>query len=668
MLIINIILTLLILHTLGYMVGPKKSTILSCGLFAFLADRATGTQKFSWDKFNHLGLDNDERGGDSIGRVVGNQIEKFVSKKAKTTYQEYVINTKNCDPSHIALGHTRKASVGEISEETAQPVVLDLPDGSGRFIMVHNGTLHNWEKLATKYGINKTGKSDSMVFAEIIMNHGYDVLLEYQGTAALIIKDDRFPDTLKVFKGMSKSYNNKLSEERPLYYYQQSDTSMYISSKEEGLYFIGGDTDTVVDFDSNKLYTIFEGQIIDQIAYDRSNCSQNKVYTYSGNNNNNYSRNSYGRSGDYGNTYGSAYNYYEDWDGYDQYDTTSRSYSKIKINTEKLVKEANPDKIVCARLRYYFFIDDTAIYANGPINLNEQGIRNRSTMKDGEKTYYFYRGVMLKDKEAYDQCKRELGKARQWVDNEDGIMKICKYSMYPVCTIDALTPTWENVRQFNPQAIANMSKTPFFSGEIIPLFCKKAYQIKVGGLDYITYRSFENSPVHRKESKIITLPAVFTDSAKGQLSKHPIDCECKACIDALNSAFRADLNKRQEEDYQYYESLPENTELCPDCGGTGEEATSMNYCVTCGGKGYIDINESEQAQSQLDEDMLTKSLNEGLQTLLLAIDKCRAEIEEIGVSSKNSQNTLNNLSKLEDLLLEVHKFKSLSILTGYEQF
>lgn len=669
MLIINIILILLILHTLGYMVGPKKSTILSCGLFAFLADRATGAQKFSWDKFNHLGLDNDERGGDSIGRVVGDQIEKFVSKKAKTTYQEYVINTKNCEPSHIALGHTRKASVGEISEETAQPVVLDLPDGSGQFIMIHNGTLHNWEELATKYSITKTCKSDSMVFAEIIMNHGYDVLLEYQGAAAIIIKDDRFPDTLKVFKGMSKSYNNKLSEERPLYYYQESETSMYISSREEGLYFVGGDADTVVDFDANKLYTIFEGQIIDQVTYDRSNCSQNKVYTYSGNNYNNYNNNNnYGRNRNYGNTYGSAYGYYEDWDEYDQYDTASRSSSKIKINTERLVKEANPDKIVCARLRYYFFIENTAIYANGPINLNEQGIRNRSVMRDGEKTYYFYRGVMLKDKEAYDQCKRELGKARQWIDDEDGIMKISKYSVYPVCTVDALTPNWENVRQFNPHAIANMSKAPFFTGEIIPLFCKKAYQIKVGGLDYITYRSFENSPVHKKETKIVTLPAVFTDSAKNQLLRHPVDCECKACIDAINSAFRDNLAKQQKADEEDYEDLPENAELCPDCGGTGEEATSMNYCVTCGGRGYIEISESEQVQNQLDDDMLTKSLNEGLQTLLLAIDKCRAEIEEIGISSKNSENTLNNLSKLEDLLLEVHKFKSLSILTGYEQF
>jgi len=81
---------LILIHSILYFKHKKNKgySILSCGLFAFLADRATGASKFSWDKFNHLGLDNDERGGDSIGRVVGETIDKFVSKKAKTTYQD----------------------------------------------------------------------------------------------------------------------------------------------------------------------------------------------------------------------------------------------------------------------------------------------------------------------------------------------------------------------------------------------------------------------------------------------------------------------------------------------------------------------------------------------------------------------------------------------------
>ena len=655
----NGITTLLILHTLLYMVGPKKSTILACGLFAYLSVRDNHT--FSWDKFNHLGLDNDERGGDSIGRVVGDQIEKFVSKKTKTTYQEYVINTKNSEPSHIALGHTRKASVGEISKETAQPVVLDLPDGSGQFIMIHNGTLHNWEELATRYGINKTGKSDSMVFAEIIMNNGYDVLLQYQGAAALIIKDDRYPDTLRVFKGKSKTYGNKVEEERPLYYYQESETSIYISSREEGLYFIGGDADTVVDFEPNKLYTIFEGQIVEQVEYDRSECSQNKVFASSNNNYGNYKR-----GGSYGNAY--EYGYYNDWDAYED-SRASQNVTKMSIKTERIVVEANPDKIASYRLRYYFFPDGkTPMYANGPINLSEDGIKNRSVLKKGEKVYYFYRGVMLKDKAAYEACKRELGKARYWVDNEAGIEAIVKYSVYPVCTVESATPTWENAREYFPGVTTTQSRTPFFTGEVDPIFGKKLYKFKYGSLESIVYRSFPNNPTHKDpETKIISLPAVFNDNMGG-ISRHPVNCECKTCTEALNAAFRAELNRAQQQDYAEYENIPEGYELCPDCGGTGEEVTSTNYCVTCDGSGYIKIQDEDPVDVQMDNEILNKAVDDGLQALLLAIDKCRAEVEEIGLTTKYSKTTLDNLSKLEDLLLEVNKFKSLSILTGYEQF
>jgi len=396
-----------------------------CGLFAYNSIR--DNHSFSWDKFNHLGLDNDERGGDSIGRVVGETIDKFVSKKAKTTYQDYVINTKNSDPSHIALGHTRKASVGEISEATAQPVVLDLPDGSGRFIMIHNGTLHNWEELAKKYGIDKKGKSDSMVFAEIIMNYGFGVLLEYNGAAAIIIKDDREPDTLKVFKGLSKTYGVKVEEERPLCYYQESETSMYISSKCDGLYFIGGDADNVVDFEPNKLYTIFGGQIISEQVFDRKDCSQNKIWptTTCVNTANNFSTKHYGysRNDDRDDGYGNAEAiaaYYES-----AYPSTKEPI-KLSIKKDPIHKNYNPKKIICARLRYYFMFDGvTPTYANGIINLDESGVKGEYACASDEKPYYFYRGIKLKDKDAFDKCRRNLGKARHFNDTEMNVMKIC---------------------------------------------------------------------------------------------------------------------------------------------------------------------------------------------------------------------------------------------------
>jgi len=222
---INLILILLLLHTFLYKFFKSKN-VLSCGLFAYIATK--DNHSFDWMKFNYLGRDNDIRGGDSIGRMIGDVSEKFVNnKKARTTYEDYVITYKNAKPSHIALGHTRKASVGGISLEKAQPIELELPNNIGKFVMVHNGTIHNWQALGKKYNVETTDKTDSMVLAQIIMENGYNVLTEYEGAAALIIRDDRTPDTLFLFKGASLQYTN-VTEERPLYCYRENENSMYI--------------------------------------------------------------------------------------------------------------------------------------------------------------------------------------------------------------------------------------------------------------------------------------------------------------------------------------------------------------------------------------------------------------------------------------------------------
>lgn len=655
---LNIITTLLLLHTLLYMVGPKKSTILACGLFAFIADRATGSLKFSWDKFNHLGLDNDERGGDSIGRVVGETVDKFVSKKAKTTYQDYVINVKNSDPSHIALGHTRKASVGEISEATAQPVVLDLPDGSGRFIMIHNGTLHNWEELANKYNVETKGKSDSMVFAEIIMNYGFNVLLEYNGAAAIIIKDDREPDTLKIFKGLSKSYGNKIDEERPLCYYQESETSMYISSKCDGLYFIGGDADSVIDFDPNRLYTIFEGRIINEQIYDRSNCSQIKVWT----------------SGAYGNTHGNFntrgyyYGYNDDYDtndyGQNRISNNQSSVVSLSIRKDIIYKPFNPNKIVAARLRYYFYQDSvTPMYANGIINLSEDGVRNSGNKKSGEKTYYFYRGIMMKNKDAFDKCRRALGKARHFVDSDSNVIKICEFSEYPVCTIDEQSPNWENVRMWNKNAEPGQCKAPFYTGTLTPLFSTKKYTFANGSLKNIDYLTFASTASHKEEpTKVINLPAVYSDTIIG-LNKHSTDCRCKTCVDEINKIIDNHINSEAEKkEFDDYIEVPPGCSICDACNGSGDSLSTDNICPTCRGVGYVDDDDAS------DSSLLKAAIDEGISSILMAIDSCRNDIEISGISSPDASMAINNLSKLEDILLEVNKFRKYTLVTGYDNF
>jgi len=582
-----------------------------CGLFAFISDKETGTQKFSWDKFNHLGLDNDERGGDSIGRVVGDQVDRFVSKKLKTTYQDYVINHRNGEPSHIALGHTRKASVGIVSEETAQPIVLPLPDGGGSFTMVHNGTLFNWEELADKYGIAKAGKSDSMVLAEIIMTFGYGVLLEYQGCAALIIKDDRDPNTLKVFKGESKSYN-RLEEERPLYFWQESDTSLYISSRQEGLYFIGGDTDTVADFETNTLYTLRAGEVINTEVYDRTECSSTKVWAKV-----ETKPTTYGTH-----RYDNGYSMYENYED-ETYAAYEHAYGRavvpvvtttpvFNIRKEVIINPYNADQIVHARLRYWFFLKkDQPVYANGPVNLSESGLRNAGDKRIGDKTYYFYCGIMLNDEAAYRAVKLRFGKSKTWVDNESNIMEVSEHSVYPVCTLFATVPSYENARKWNPNATANSQKAPYFTGTINPIFSTRTYVFDLGSLERINFKAFSNLPDHPKETKVVPMvPAT-------------IEVPSAIIVQDINDVFY-----NEDEDV--------------DVDGN-----------------FVDTT--------IDE-ILEKAISEGMSAVMLAIDAFKSDLEVSGINNKKLINTVTNLSKIEDILYDVDRFKSRSLITDYDQF
>jgi hypothetical protein len=51
----------------------------------------------------------------------------------------------------VALGHCRKASVGKVSIETAQPVVIENENGDVDYVLIHNGTIYNYRELAQKY-------------------------------------------------------------------------------------------------------------------------------------------------------------------------------------------------------------------------------------------------------------------------------------------------------------------------------------------------------------------------------------------------------------------------------------------------------------------------------------------------------------------------------------
>ena len=180
------------------------------------------SKRFNKRAFFTMGVRNDSRGGDSCGVFIDKQVEYGVDKqKMFISFFRDSILLKETNECKVALGHCRKASVGKVSLETAQPVVLTNSDNEVEFVLIHNGTIHNYEELAKKYipEIDIKGLTDSQVMARIFYHVGYDCLDEYNGGAVFVIHDYRINKSL-VFKGASKktTYSKEQEEERPLYY------------------------------------------------------------------------------------------------------------------------------------------------------------------------------------------------------------------------------------------------------------------------------------------------------------------------------------------------------------------------------------------------------------------------------------------------------------------
>lgn len=238
-------------------------------------------KQFNKRAFFTMGVRNDSRGGDSCGVFIDGSVEYGIDKqKLFISFFRDSKLLKYTNDCKIALGHCRKASVGKVGLETAQPVVIYDNDNNVKFVLIHNGTIHNYEELAKKYipEIDIKGMTDSQVMARIFYYAGYDCLDEYNGGAVFVIHDYRKDKTF-VFKGSSKKTSNskEQEEERPLYYCFHNGRFIF-SSIFETLY---------AHYYEEDIYTLKPNQLICVSGehlklvkeYPRENCTQNKPYT-----------------------------------------------------------------------------------------------------------------------------------------------------------------------------------------------------------------------------------------------------------------------------------------------------------------------------------------------------------------------------------------------------
>jgi len=276
--------------------------IIACGIFAYLGNNPK--KHFSWDKFNTLGMFNDNRGGDACG-IEADGVVCHINDTHIVYYKDSLIkgliHTADFNITDHIFGHTRKASSGGTRDRYTQPYYIEKnyalcksriskdpkygkwsklqPPHHKVFVGVHNGTIFNAEELAKKYKLKVIHQNDTQILFDLLFMGYFEVLGEYVGAASLIWYN-YYEQCTYIFRGESPVTDKAItaSEERPLYFWNIDKNNVYISSIEESLKFIGGGKDCdVKELPANTIFKIREGAIVDQINVDRSKVYQKKV-------------------------------------------------------------------------------------------------------------------------------------------------------------------------------------------------------------------------------------------------------------------------------------------------------------------------------------------------------------------------------------------------------
>lgn len=254
-----------------------------CGIAGIITKNKSG---FDYSTFCHLGIANDSRGGDSCGIFIDGKYEYGVDDHK--LFADFFTSSKllrETFESSIALLHCRKASVGLINQQNAQPVIIKDTEGNVKFVLIHNGTILNYHELAEKYipNIDVVGMTDSQVMARIFYHAGYKVLDEYYGGGVFVMVDYRDAEpTVYLFKGASatSSYTKDVTEERPLFYSFDADREELVFSSLWPHLYASRSWVNCESLKPNILFKFTGKDLAPEAVYERSKVAQRQPVVY----------------------------------------------------------------------------------------------------------------------------------------------------------------------------------------------------------------------------------------------------------------------------------------------------------------------------------------------------------------------------------------------------
>lgn len=117
--------------------------------------------------------------------------------------------------ANVGLGH-RRLSIIDLSEAANQPFYSH----NGRYIMIYNGEVYNYQEIAVKYNIEPRTSSDSEIILEAFAKKGIDCLNDFNGMFAIAIWDKQDEEFFLVRDRFGV---------KPIVYYQKGNDFVFAS-------------------------------------------------------------------------------------------------------------------------------------------------------------------------------------------------------------------------------------------------------------------------------------------------------------------------------------------------------------------------------------------------------------------------------------------------------